>query len=186
MVLRLPKLPADLLRDQAAPREIVEWVRKMPTADAPQTAWSTCPRAEWLPYIATLRGLDHEAIVRATCSCAFELAGPATEPTQQRLLDILKAGAEQGRKALAPAETDLEDLRLALLAHGTAANPPAWSMWAKLVLELARASRRGNPLIGVSLALRMLVDVRGRRANTELIARFRDKLTPGGVSVDVS
>lgn len=177
-MLRAPKLPADLLRDYAAPRELVEWVRKMAAADAPRIAWIDCPRAEWLPYIAGLRGFDHEAIVRATCSCAVNLAGAASDPTQQRLVDILRAGAEQGRAALAPAEAALEDLRLAILAHGT--QPPLpWMVWAKLVLELARSSRRGNPLIGTALALRMLVDARGRRANTDLIARFRDKLTLG-------
>lgn len=178
MALRPPKLPADQLRDLAAPREIVEWVRKMPAADAPRTAWIDVTRAEWLPYIAGLRGFDHEAIVRATCSCAVDLAGAASEPTQQRLVDILRAGAEQGRAALAPVEPALEDLRLKILAHGTQPALP-WMFWAKLVLELARASRRGNPLIGVSLALKMLVDARGRRTNTELIARFRDKLTLG-------
>ena len=31
----LPKKPVDLLRDMAAPRELVEWVNKMPPADAP-------------------------------------------------------------------------------------------------------------------------------------------------------
>ncbi len=176
MVLRPPKLPADLLRDVAAPREIVEWVRKMPAVDAPRTAWIDVPRAEWLPYLATLRGFDHDAILRATSSCALELAGAATEPEQERLNAVLTAGAEQGRKALATVEPTLEDLRLKILAHGT--QPPLpWMFWAKLVLELARTSRRGNPLIGASLAMRMLVDARGRRANTELIARFRDKLT---------
>jgi len=175
----LPKKPADQLHSIGAPREIVEWVRKMPPVDAPRTAWIDCPRAEWLPYIATLRGVDNNTIVCATCACAIDLAGPATEPVQQRLIDILKAGADKGRSALEPAEAALEDLRLAMLAHGTAPNPPAWAVWAKLVLELARASRRGNPLIGVSLAMRMLVDARGRRANSDLIARFRDKLTTG-------
>jgi len=178
-VHRIPKRPDEILRDVAAPREIIEWVRKMPPADAPRTAWIDCPRAEWLPYIAVLRGFDHDAIVRATCGCAVALGGPVTDPTHQRLVDILRSGAEQGRSALVPVEPQLEDLRLAMLAHGTAA-PLPWMMWAKLVMELARAARRGNALVGVSLALRMLVDARGRRANTDLIARFRDKLTLGG------
>lgn len=175
MAQRPPKLPADLLRDVAAPREVVEWVRKMPAVDAPNTAWSSVPRAEWLPYLATLRGFDHEAIVRAACSCALDLMEASTEPEHERVNKILADAAEHGRKALAPVEAALEDLRLKILAHGT--QPPLpWMLWAKLVLELARTSRRGNALIGVSLALRMLVDARGRRANTELITRFRDKL----------
>lgn len=174
--LGVPKRPEHLLQDMGAPREVVEWVRKMPADDAPRLAWTDSPRAEWLPYIAGLRGFDHEAIVRATCACAVDIAGAVDDPTHQRLVDVLQAGAEGGRKTLGPAESSLEDLRLAILAHG--AQPPLpWMVWAKLVLELARASRRGNPLIGVSLAMRMLVDARGRRANSDVSARFRDKLT---------
>lgn len=162
-----------------APREVVEWVRKMPPADAPRTAWIDCPKADWLPYVATLRGFDNSAIVRAACSCVLDLTGAPTEPTSQRLVDILKAAVEQGIPALAPIEPTLEDLRLAMLQHGT--QPPlSWMPIAKLVLELARAARRGNPLIGVALAFRVLIDVKGRRANTDLLARFRDKLVLGG------
>lgn len=175
----LPKKPVDLLRDMAAPRELVEWVNKMPPADAPRSAWIDAPRAEWLPYIAGLRGFNHASIITAMCACLVDLAGPSEDPTQQRLLAILQAGAEKGRPALASAEADLEDLRLKMIAHGDAENPPAWTLWAKMVFELARASRRGNPLIGVSQVMRMLVDARGRRASTDIISRFRDKLTLG-------
>lgn len=178
-MIKRPKRPDEILRDLAAPREIIEWVRKMPSADAPRTAWIDCPKADWLPYVAALRGFDADAVVRAACACAVELGGPPTDATHQRLADILRAGAEQGRSALVPVEPQLEDLRLAMLAHGSAP-PLPWMVWAKLVLELARAARRGNALVGVSLALRMLLDARGRRANTDLIARFRDKLTLGG------
>jgi hypothetical protein len=174
----VPRKPADALHSLGAPREVVEWVRKMPPVDAPRTAWIDCPKADWLPYIATLRGFDNGAIVRATCACVLDLTGPPADPTSQRLADILGAGAEQGISALAPVEPTLEDLRLAMLQHGT--QPPLpWMPLARLVLELARASRRGNPLIGVALALRVLIDVGGRRANTDLLARFRDKLTLG-------
>jgi hypothetical protein len=175
----LPKKPVDLLRDMAAPRELVVWVNKMPAADAPRTAWIDAPRAEWLPYIAGLRGFNHAAVICATCACLVELAGPSDDPTQQRLLALLQAGAEKGRPAFATAEADLEDLRLKMIAHGDAPSPPAWTLWAKMVFELARAARRGNPLIGAAQALRMVVDARGRRASSDVIARFRDKLTLG-------
>ena len=66
-----------------------------------------------------------------------------------------------------------------MLSHGEA-NQPAWMFWCRLVLELARATRRGNPLIGVSLALRMLSSTGGRRAQSDLVARFRDKLVLAG------
>jgi hypothetical protein len=175
----VPKKPVDLLRDMAAPRELVEWVNKMPPADAPRTAWIDAPRAEWLPYIAGLRGFNHAAVICATCSCLVELAGASDDPIQQRLVAILQAGAEKGRPGLADAETSLEDLRLKMIAHGDADNPPAWTVWAKIVFELARAARRGNPLIGAAQALRMVVDARGRRAITSELARFRDKITLG-------
>lgn len=199
MRLGVPKRPVDVLRDLAAPRDLVEWVRKLPPQDAPRIAWIDVPRADWLPYIAALRGVSHDAIVRAASAMLGELAqreasrleasaslvgasvsAATTGAVMPRLLDILRAATDQGVAALAAVEPSVEDLRLAMIAHGDAPNPPAWSFWAKLVLELARASRRGNPLIGVALALRMLVDARGRRANTDLIARFRDKLTLGG------
>jgi hypothetical protein len=66
-----------------------------------------------------------------------------------------------------------------MLAHGDA-NQPAWMFWCRLVLELARAGRRGNPLIGVSLALRMLTVSGGRRGSSDLVARFRDALVLAG------
>jgi hypothetical protein len=176
----MPKKPVDLLRDMAAPRELVEWVNKMPPADAPRTAWIDATRAEWLPYIAGLRSFNHAAVICATCACLVDLAGPSDDPTQQRLVAILQQGAEKGRPALASAETDLEDLRLKMIAHGDAENPPAWTLWAKIVFELARASRRGNPLIGAAQALKMYVEARGRRASADVIARFRDKITLSG------
>lgn len=174
-----PQKPVDVLRAMAAPREVVEWVRKLPQAEAVRIAWIDVPRAEWLPYIAVLRGFDHDAIVKTTCSLALERAGTPSEPTLVRLTDALRAGTDHGRTALADVEASFEDLRLAMIAHGSAA-PLPWMFWAKLVLELARACRRGNPLIGVTLALRALVHTGGRRANTDLIARFRDRLTLGG------
>lgn len=200
---RPPKKPADQLLDLAAPREIVEWVRKLPPADAVRTAWIDVPKADWLPYLAVLRGFGTDAIVKTTCACLVETAHreaarleqgaallghvapptPAsalsTESVMPRLIAILREGADQGPAVLAAAEPMLEDLRLAMIARGAAPDPPPWMFWAKTVLELSRASRK-NPLIGVALVLRMLVEARGRRTNADLIARFRDKLLLGG------
>ena len=92
-----------------------------------------------------------------------------TTPEGVRIIAVLRDAR------LASAEQDLDDLRLAMLAHGEANQPP-WMFWCRLVLELARATRRGNPLIGVSLALRMLASMGGRRAQSDLVARFRDTL----------
>jgi hypothetical protein len=170
----LPKKPVDELRSMAAPRELIEWVRKMKPEDALRQAWIDVPRADWMPYLAVLRGISKSAIVRATCATALELAEPVTAtPEGARIAALLRDDA------LASAEQQLDDLRLAMLSHGEA-NQPAWMFWCRLVLELARATRRGNPLIGVSLALRMLSSTGGRRAQSDLVARFRDKLVLAG------
>ncbi len=181
------KRPADELRAIAAPHDLIEWVRKLAPDSASRSAWVDAPRADWVPYLAVLRGISRDAILRAACECAVEKAEPglaAGGPESARVLAILRAAAEQGRDGLATAEADLADLRLAIIRsnHDAGAVQPAWMFWAELVLELARASARGNPLIGVALAMKMLATTRpgaprGRPAHTDLVARFRDKLT---------
>lgn len=172
-MLAPPKKPVDVLRSIAAPRELIEWVRKMNPDEAVRRAWIDVTRAEWLPYLAILRGISKESVVRATCTCASELAAPALTGTHQgeRVAAVLADPA-----SLPAAEAQLEDLRLAMLAHGDKPDPPAWIFWCKLALELARAVRRGNALIGVSLALRMMATQGGRRGSSDLVARFRDEL----------
>jgi len=168
------KKPAEALQAMGAPRELIEWVRKMKPEEAVRQAWIDVTRADWMPYLAVLRGISKDAVVRAACECARELAEPlASTPQGARIVAILR------EHALATAEQQLEDLRLAMLAHGDA-NQPAWMFWCRLVLELARAGRRGNPLIGVSLALRMLTVSGGRRGSSDLVARFRDALVLAG------
>jgi hypothetical protein len=174
-MLAPPKKPVDALRAMAAPRELVEWVRKMNPEDAVRQAWIDVPRAEWMPYLAILRGISKDAIMRATRAIIVEVAEPAvaSSPEGTRVLAVLRDGA------LASADEDLEDLRRAILAHGEANQPP-WMFWCRVVLELARASRRGNPLIGVALALRMMSATGGRRAQSDLVARYRDALVLPG------
>ncbi len=166
--------PVDALHSLAAPRDLIEWVRKLGPDEAVRRAWIDVPRADWMPYLAVLRGIDKAAIVRATCACARELAEPAlASPEGARVATVLRD------EALVDAEQALEDLRLAMLAHGEANQPP-WMFWCRLVLELSRATRRGNPLIGVALALRMMAGQGGRRGASELVARFRDALLLAG------
>ena len=168
------KKPIDALRAMAAPRELIEWVRKMKPEDAVRQAWIDVPRPDWMPYLAVLRGISKDAIVRASCAVALELGEPVLATTEgMRIAAVLRDFQ------LATAEQQLDDLRLAMLAHGEA-NQPVWMFWCRLVLELARAARRGNPLIGVSLALRMLTERGGRRGNSDLVARFRDALVLAG------
>jgi len=168
-----PKKPIDILRDLAAPRELIEWFRKIggTSDEAIRRAWIDVTRGEWLPYLAVLRGITKDAIIRATCACASALAAPAlAQPPGERIAAVLADPS-----TLAAAEPQLEDLRLQMLAHGENA-PAPWMFWCKLALELARAVRRGNSLIGVSLALRMISTHGGRRGSSDLVARFRDEL----------
>lgn len=173
-MLAPPKKPVDALRTIAAPRELIEWVRKMNPDEALRRAWIDVPRADWMPYLAVVRGISKDAIVRATCSCAHEIAEPSlASPEGRRVAAVLRDGS------LASAEQELDDLRLAMIAHGEA-NQPVWMFWCRLALELARATRRGNPLIGVALALRMMAGQGGRRGASDLVARFRDQLLLAG------
>jgi len=173
-----PKKPVDVLRDLAAPRELIEWVRKIggTSDEAIRRAWIDVTRAEWMPYLAALRGISKDAILRATCTCASSLATPALAGTRQgeRIMEVLADPS-----SLHAAETMLDDLRLAMLAHGDKPDAPPWTFWCKLVLELARAVRRGNAMVGISLALRMIASAGGRRASSDLVARFRDELLMG-------
>jgi hypothetical protein len=175
-----PARPADQLRALGAPRELVEWVRKLPTDTAARAAWVDAPRADWLPYLAVLRGLSHDAILRATCECAVENAGtPDGEPTA-RVLAVLRDACARGRDALAPVERELADLRAELIAYGANTRPgarPPWMFWAELVFELQRATSRGNALVGIALAMRMLATADKRGKHGELVARLREKLT---------
>lgn len=168
------KKPADQLHSLAAPRELVEWVRLMPHETAASTAWADATRPEWMPFLAKLRGIADDTILRATCECAFEsLASLETSPEATRLLDLLKRGAEGGRPVLTNAETELADLKLKIIArsHETQA-PAAWMQPAELVFELARAASRGRMLAGIALVLKSLAG----KKRQDLIARFRDKL----------
>jgi hypothetical protein len=165
-----PKKPIDVLRSIAAPRELIEWVRKMSSEEATRRAWIDVTRADWLPYLAMLRGISKDAIVRATCTCASELAAPAlAQPPGDRIAVVLADAT-----SLANGEHQLEDLRLQMMAQGEQAAP--WMFWCRVALELSRAVRRGNALVGVALALRMMATQGGRRGSSDLVARFRDEL----------
>jgi hypothetical protein len=182
------KRPVDELRAIAAPHDLVEWVRKLPPETAARSAWVDAPRADWMPYLAVLRGISRDAILKVVCACAAELGAGIDQasPEFARIFGVLRDGVTRGREAFATVEADFADLRLAIIENQARVAPPApWMAWSELVLELARASRmieqrRGNPMVGISLALRMLAAVKGkgsRPAHTDLVARLRDKLT---------
>jgi hypothetical protein len=173
------KKPADMLHSLAAPRELVDWVRQMPHESAARTSWVDATRAEWMPFLAKLRGITDDTILRATCECALEtFATLEPGPEATRVLDVLRHTVEGGRAVLATTETDLADLKLAIIgfSHQTPPARPAWVHAAEVVFELARAAGRGRILAGIALALKMLANAKKRPAHQDLIARFRDKL----------
>jgi hypothetical protein len=179
------KKPVDMLRDLAAPRELLEWVRPMPADSAARTAWVDATRADWMPYLAKLRGIGDDTILRATCECALETFGALDGDEGRRVLDVLRQTVADGRPALANVEADLADLKLAIIAWSNQTRPtarPAWMAAAELVFEVARASVRGRILVGIALALRMIAHATargGRPSHNDLVARFRDKLVLG-------
>src|SRR5262245_10667689 len=116
VMLAPAKKPAEALRAMAAPRELVEWVRKMKHEEAVGQAWSAVTRADWMPYLAVLRGIGKPAIVRAACGCALELAEPVlTTPEGARIVavlrdEVLRSTSIGDAGALASAEQQLDDL----------------------------------------------------------------------------
>lgn len=176
--------PHDELRSLAAPRELIEWVRKLAPESAARSAWVDAPRADWVPYLAVIRGISRDAILRAVCETALEVAAPPETPEMTRLHAILQDGRERGRDAFVTAEADLADLKRAMVeSQTTKASPPLWMFWAELVFELARSQARGNPLVGLALVMRLLATTKGKGkptakpGHTDLVARLRDKLT---------
>ena len=183
------KKPADELHALAAPRELIDWVRVMPPESAARTAWVYATRADWMPYLAKLRGIGDDTILRATCECAVDTFASLDGPEAARVLGVLRQTIENGRPALASVEADLADLKLAIIAWSHQTRPtarPPWMHAAELVFELARASVRGRVIVGIALALKMLAHAnpRGkpsaRPAHNDLVARFRDKLVLAG------
>src|SRR5258706_2241667 len=184
MTVTSNKKPVDQLRDIGAPRELVEWARKQPTETALRTAWVDATRADWLPHAAATRGITTDAILRATCELSVEVAGTVAAPEGPRVLDVLRAA---NRDQLSSVEKDLADLRVLLVAWSTHTQPtakPPWMFWGELVFEVGRATSRGNPLVGIALALRMLATPepgrKPRATHADLVARMREKLTLGG------
>jgi len=181
--------PIDALRNLAAPRDLIEWVRKLPPDAAARSSWVDATRADWMPYLAAMHGIGTEAILRAVCDCTVETAGELEGPEGERVLGVLRDCAARGKVALATTETDLADLKLLIIQWGHKTAPvarPMWMYWAELLLEVARAASRGNVLVGVSLAARLLASANtigkpnARPAHLDLVARLREKLTLAG------
>lgn len=184
----VPKKPEDELRNLSAPRDLIDWVRKLPVATAKRDAWVDAARADWMPYIAALRGISNGTILRAICEITVDAMAKVEGPEADRLRTVLSAAVADGPNALKTTEKDLEDLRLAIVASGVQTQPgarPPWMYWAELVFELARSSARGNPLLGMGMAMKLLAysntiaKPNARAAHHDFVGRLRDKLTLG-------
>jgi hypothetical protein len=184
----VPKKPEEELRNLSAPRDLVEWVRKMPPQTAKRSAWVDATRADWMPYIAAVRGIHNETILRAICEITLDVIAKVEGPEVERLRGILAATIDKGSSVLRTTEKDLDDLRLAIVASGVQTQPgarPVWMYWTELVLELARSVARNNPLLGMGMAMRLLAHANtlakpsARPAQMDFVARIRDKLTLG-------
>ena len=181
----LAKKPADELHSLAAPRELVDWVRMMAPESAARTAWVDATRADWMPYLAKLRGIGDETILKATCECALDTFATLEGPEAARVLAVLRQTAETGRAALGTVEADFADLKLAIIGWSHQTRPtarPPWMHAAELVFELARAAGRSRIIIGIALALKMLAHATPNKKpkHQDLVARFRDKLVLAG------
>ena len=58
---------SEKLVDLGACPEAVKWARGVAT---PECAWETCPRGDWLLWVAMKLGVDRRLLVRAACACA--------------------------------------------------------------------------------------------------------------------
>lgn len=58
----------DLLGRLDSRSEEWEWVASTP--GTPAEIWATCPRGDWLLYLATSLGVDRRGVVLAACDCA--------------------------------------------------------------------------------------------------------------------
>jgi len=182
----IPKKPDEELRNLSAPRDLIDWVKKLPVATAKRDAWVDAARADWMPYIAAIRGISNETIVRAICEITLDAMAKVEGPEAERLRVVLASAVSTGSSMLRNAEKDLEDLRLAIVQAGVQTQPgarPPWMYWAELIFELARSSGRGNPLLGMGMAMKLLAysntiaKPNARAAHHDFVGRLRDKLT---------
>src|SRR5262245_45659789 len=98
------KRPADELSALRAPRELIEWVRRLPPESAARLAWVDAQRADWMPYLAVVRGFRADAILIATCECALEMTRGLDGREAARLIAVLRDVAARGVAALATTE----------------------------------------------------------------------------------
>ncbi len=73
--------------------ESLRWIESLPD-DTPEELWRTCPRGDWLLWLATELQIRRQALVLAACACA-RLALPIVSVPEER---------EEATRALETAE----------------------------------------------------------------------------------
>lgn len=85
------------LDDLCACAEARAWARATP--GTPEELWSTCPRGDWLLWLAMRAGVDRRVVVLAACDCAD--LGRGTDGVARDLLEVARRwarGEATGRK----------------------------------------------------------------------------------------
>jgi hypothetical protein len=88
---------ADLLEFMLTKRachEATEWVEQTP--GSPQELWESCPRGDWMLWLAAKAGVDRKQIVLAACTCA-RLALEHVKPGETRPLAAIEAAEKWAR-----------------------------------------------------------------------------------------
>lgn len=78
-----------VLRRLGACRQATDWYNNQDSQDA----WESCPRGDWLLWLAEKLEIDHKSIVLAACDCA-ELSlkyVPGSEDRSRKLIEAARA-----------------------------------------------------------------------------------------------
>ena len=78
----------DRLRRIGACDPIYNWVAAQPDC-TPAVLWATCPRGDWLLWLAARVGVDRHVVVAACCACARTALRYVTDPRELRPLSAI-------------------------------------------------------------------------------------------------
>lgn len=125
---------SDALPRDACP-EAREWCRTQP--DYP-TAWETCPRGDWLLWLAERSDVNRRLLVLAACDCArLSLRYvPAGETRPLRAIEAAEAWTR--------GEATLEEVRIAVDAAYSATEAYAWTSAAAAAAESAALAAKAT------------------------------------------
>jgi len=121
-----------ILNDNGACREARKWVCSRWFSSS-RDMWATCPRGDWMLWIAGRVGVKRETLVLAACACA-RLALPYIEPGEMRPLRAIETA-----EAWARGEATLDQVRATNYAAAAAAEAAAYDSSAASAVAAADA-----------------------------------------------